>query len=60
MKCHLMIWFKGQPLLEYRAEESAAQAFARAVCVAGIALVRIDRNLRDDLRPFPYERLWLL
>jgi hypothetical protein len=56
--CRLRVWFEGHEPLEYRAPVDVAHHFAMAAHTVG-AVVTIDNDVRDDLRPLPCERLWL-
>jgi len=57
-QCRVQVWFEGHALLNYRADRTAADAFAAAVRSTGTR-VRIDDGIGDTLPPLPCERLWL-
>ncbi|KIA61121.1 hypothetical protein [Nocardia vulneris] len=57
--CHLIVDFYDGPVLHYCGEECAATAFALAAHAQRLAEVSIDHNLTSDLKPFPYQRLWM-
>ncbi|WP_194837570.1 hypothetical protein [Nocardia sp. XZ_19_369] len=61
MERHIAVEFgvQGLPVQHYRAEESAAEAFADAVRRQGLALrVEIDDRVTDTLKELPYQRLF--
>lgn len=57
-QCHIQVRFDADTALDYRAERSAADAFAAAVRATGTQ-VTIDDRVGDTLPPLPCERLWL-
>lgn len=56
-QCRLLVWFEGYDPLEYRADTEVAHHFAMAAHTVG-AVVTIDDDVHDGLRPLPCERLW--
>ncbi|NUS42733.1 MAG: hypothetical protein HOQ24_03420 [Mycobacteriaceae bacterium] len=56
-QCRLRVWFEGFDPLDYRADSAVAHEFAMAAHTVG-AVVTIDEEVSDDLRPLPCERLW--
>jgi len=55
--CRVQVWFDGSPLLDYRAERSAADRIAEALRSLGTEIT-IDEHIGDTVRPLPCERLW--
>jgi len=58
-QCHIQVWFEGHALLNYRADRTAADAFAAAVRSTGTRVTIDDNGVGDALRPLPCQRLWL-
>ncbi|WP_280308291.1 hypothetical protein [Nocardia abscessus] len=49
----------GVPILHYRAEEGAAEAFASAVRRQRLARsVTVDDEVTQEMNPLPYQRLF--
>lgn len=62
MDAHLAIDFgiAGLQIQHYRAEQSVAAIFATELLEHHLASwVRIDTQLTDDMKPLPYQRLYL-
>jgi hypothetical protein len=49
----------GVPILNYRAQECAAEKFAANATRQGLARVTVDDLVTTDLKPLPYQRLFL-
>ncbi len=58
MQCHVTVQFPGWPPMHYRADSVAAHTFAKAAYERGMAIIRIDQDMREALRPMPCQRLW--
>lgn len=62
MDRHIAIQFRvdGLPVLHYRADESAATAFAADMMrLRSVRTIRIDNDVTRDMRPLPCQRLFL-
>ncbi|WP_067885380.1 hypothetical protein [Nocardia vaccinii] len=61
MERHIVVDFglPGVPPQHYRAEESAAQAFASEATRQRLAAVAVDDRVTEDLKQLPYQRLFM-
>ncbi|TQM32970.1 hypothetical protein FB390_4683 [Nocardia bhagyanarayanae] len=58
MQCHVTVQFPGWPPMHYHADFVAAHTFAKALYELRVATIQIDQDMREAMRPMPYQRLW--
>ncbi|MGV9680761.1 hypothetical protein ACWDSJ_36290 [Nocardia sp. NPDC003482] len=61
MQWHLIVdfGFPGLPAQHYRADERAARTFASEATRHQLARVTVDNLVTPDMKPLPYQRLFL-